>query len=245
MQIEPGLFLIGSGSVGFDLTDPYDCNMYLFDSGNGFLLFDAGAGIDINRILRVLNQDGLEVDDIRHLFLTHGHADHSGGSKILSELTPLTTYASSGTAAAVRDGAEKISLPDAIRAGVYPANYVYRNYDVDHTVDHGEKVEIGRLVIEAIATPGHSYDHTCFLVSGFEKRYLISGDAVFYGGKIILQDSYDCNVPETIDSIRKLAALSFEALLPGHLCFSLNDGKRHIEDACAVIDQLRCPESIV
>ena len=45
MQIEPNVYLVGSGRAGFDLTDPFDCNVYLFDSGDGVVLFDAGTGM--------------------------------------------------------------------------------------------------------------------------------------------------------------------------------------------------------
>ena len=48
MHIQPGLYLVGSGRNGFDLTEAYDCNIYLFDTGKGYVLFDAGAGIDVD-----------------------------------------------------------------------------------------------------------------------------------------------------------------------------------------------------
>jgi hypothetical protein len=52
-------------------------------------------------------------------------------------------------------------------------------------------------------------------------------------------------VPESIASIQRLAALSFEALLAGHFNFSLNRGQRHLKAACEVIDKLGCPVSII
>ncbi|MEZ4728023.1 MAG: hypothetical protein R3E79_12910 [Caldilineaceae bacterium] len=52
MQIEPNVYLVGSGRAGFDLTDPFDCNIYLFDSGAGYVLFDAGTGMERIRSLR-------------------------------------------------------------------------------------------------------------------------------------------------------------------------------------------------
>lgn len=67
MHIEPHLYLIGSGQGGFDLTDPYDCNIYLFDAGDGFVIFDAGAGMDVDQILTICRQDGVDLDQISAL----------------------------------------------------------------------------------------------------------------------------------------------------------------------------------
>jgi glyoxylase-like metal-dependent hydrolase (beta-lactamase superfamily II) len=116
---------------------------------------------------------------------------------------------------------------------------------VEEIVEAGDEVEIGPLKIEVISTPGHSHDHHCYLVRTPDKRYLIGGDAIFFGGKIVLQNTYDCNVPETIASLQRLADYPFDALLPAHMNFSLNRGRRHIEAACEIIDRQGCPPSII
>ena len=33
MQIDPQVYIIGSGQLGFDMTNPFDCHVYLFDAG--------------------------------------------------------------------------------------------------------------------------------------------------------------------------------------------------------------------
>lgn len=247
MRIEPNLYLVGSGQFGFDLTDPYDCNIYLFEAGATCLLFDSGAGMDVDQILTVCRQNGLELTTINHLFLTHAHTDHGGGAAYLRDRLDLTVYASAKTARVVTAGDEAaVSLDIARAGGMYPADYVYRACPVDQVLEDGEVVEIGPLKIELIFTPGHSHDHHCYLVtdSRLDKRYLVGGDAIFYGGKVIWQNTYDCNVPETNASIQRLRGYDFEALLPGHLNFSLKNGQRHIETAGALIDTLACPPSL-
>lgn len=245
MQIEPGVYLVGSGQAGFDLTDRYDCNIYLFDAGDEYVLFDAGAGMGIEQILAICEQDDVEVDHIRHLFLTHAHGDHGGGAAHLRQRVPAAVYASAATAKIVTVGDEAaVSLPAAKQAGIYPADYVYRSCPVEKIVSPGQVIPIGRLQIEVIATPGHSHDHTSYIVATPAKRYLVGGDAIFYGGKVVWQHTYDCSVPETNATLLRLATYAFDALLPGHLNFSLQNGKRHVEAACTLIERLGCPPSI-
>jgi glyoxylase-like metal-dependent hydrolase (beta-lactamase superfamily II) len=246
MQIDPQVYIIGSGQLGFDMTDPFDCHIYLFDAGGTYVVFDAGTGMGIDQTLDVCQRDGLDPANIDHLFLTHAHSDHGGGTADLRDRTNCTVYAGANTAKIVTEGDEEaVSLPAARAGGMYPEDYVYRPCPVEEVVKGGDVVAISSLKIEAIPTPGHSHDHHCYLVSTLDKRYLIGGDAIFYGGKIVLQNTYDCDVPETIASLQRLADYSFDALLPAHMNFSLNRGRRHIEAACEIIDQLGCPPSII
>jgi glyoxylase-like metal-dependent hydrolase (beta-lactamase superfamily II) len=128
---------------------------------------------------------------------------------------------------------------------MYPADYRYRACPVAQIVTPGQLIQIGALSIEPIATPGHSHDHHSYIVSGInDKRYLIAGDAIFFGGKIVLQNTYDCSVPQSIATIQQLQRFAFDALLPGHLNFSLQQGKRHIDMACAIIDKMGCPSAL-
>ena len=246
MQIEPNVYLVGSGRAGFDLTDAFDCNVYLFDSGDGVVMFDAGTGMGADQIVEVCRRDGLALDQIRHLFLTHAHSDHGGGAAHMRDRLPLQLYAATRTAEIVSTGDEAaVSLPIARAGGMYPADYIYRACPVEHVLMDRQVNTIGNLQIETIATPGHSHDHTSYLVTANGKRYLVGGDAIFYGGRVIWQNIYDCSVPDTNNSIQKLATYDFDALLPGHLTFSLRDGKRHVEAACAIIAQMGCPLSIL
>src|SRR5579875_2234545 len=120
MRIAPGIHLVASGALGVDLTDPLDCNVWLVDSGEGLVLFDAGAGRDIAALLAAVRQDGFDPSRITHLFLTHGHADHSGGAAPLADRLPgLSIHCGAATAALLAQGQEAaISLDLARTAGV-------------------------------------------------------------------------------------------------------------------------------
>lgn len=80
MRLAERIHLVGSGSFGFDLTDPYDCHVYLLDGGTELALIDVGAGMGAEAIVENVRRDGLDQGRIRHLVLTHGHGDHAGGA---------------------------------------------------------------------------------------------------------------------------------------------------------------------
>ncbi len=95
MRLSPQIHLVASGSLGFSLTDSYDCNAWLIETGDGLALFDSGAGRDISAIFSEMTNSGLDPNDLKHIFLTHAHADHSGGvASILNQLShPVTLHA--------------------------------------------------------------------------------------------------------------------------------------------------------
>lgn len=240
MQLADDLQLVMSGGLGFDLTDPLDCNVYLVRAGDGWLMFDAGAGRSTAAVLDELN--GITISA---LFLTHGHADHSAGAAAVRQRLGLPVLAGADTAKMVAAGDEAaISLAAAKAAGGYPADFAYAACPVDRVLDDGERVAFGAVTVTAVATPGHSHDHMSYLVETGARRLLVSGDALFHGGKVGVQDVYDCSVAEICASVRRLAGLEFDVMLPGHGAFSLRHGQRHAEAAMRYVERMACPPSI-
>ena len=179
------------------------------------------------------------------LFLTHGHADHSGGASILRERLTATTFAGPRTAEWMRVGDPAlVSLPAAMAAGIYPADYAWVPCPIDRTVADRKVIAFGDLTVQALATPGHSADHTAWLVRRGERAWLVAGDSLFHGGRIALQNTPDCDTSAHAGSLRRLAELDFDALLPGHGLFSLRDGRRHSDAAVRWLDRLLLPPQL-
>ncbi len=250
MRVDERLALIGSGFLGFDTTDPFDCHIWAFDAGGeGWVVVDAGSGMGADAILAICDFDGIARDRIRHLVLTHAHGDHGGGAAHLKDRLPhLLVHATPRTAEIVGSGDEAaVSMPSSRAAGIYPADYVYRACPIDHVHGADVPVRIGELALTAIPSPGHSHDHHCWLVvpDGDGRRYLAAGNALLYGGKLALQHIYDCSVPDAIASVERIAEHDFDALLPGHFSFTLQGARRHVDAALDVIARLGCPDSII
>jgi hydroxyacylglutathione hydrolase len=240
-------YLVGSGSMGFGMTDAYDCHVFLLDGGSELALIDVGAGYSTEALLANVRSDGLRPELIRHVILTHGHADHAGGSARLSKLIPgAKFYAAPVTAQHLREGDEAgVSLDVAKEAGLYPSDYVLERCEITVEVSDGDTIIVGDLECRVIETPGHCDGHISVLLERDGRRFLFAGDVIFHGGTILLQNIHDCRLDAHVASLRKLRSLQIDALLPSHLAFDLTDGQRHIEKGNEALDRLRIPNQLV
>ncbi|MCC6792460.1 MAG: MBL fold metallo-hydrolase [Thermomicrobiales bacterium] len=249
MRLTSEIALVGSGAFGFDLTSPGDAHVYLIDGGDELALVDAGCGGtigDTELILRTAKADGFDLDRISRLLLTHYHFDHMGGAAEMRDRLGLTVHASPLAAKALSEGDETaISLPGARAAGYVPDHYRLNACPAEPSLVEGAKFNVGRLSVTVYETPGHAAGHVSFLVEGGERTTLVQGDVVFHGGTIFLQNVPDCSIQDYATSVRKLAALDFDAFLPGHLAISLRDGKRHVSAAASQFEKLMVPRNLV
>jgi hydroxyacylglutathione hydrolase len=247
LQLDARIHLVGSGSFGFDLTDPYDCHIYLVDGGSELGLIDVGAGMGAAQVVENIRHAGFDPERIRHVLCTHAHGDHAGGAARMRALLPNASLSMSHDVAhLIRSGDETgTSIDVAKSTGIYPPDYRLEPCAVDAGLGEGEKIVIGDLTVECIETPGHAGGHLSFLLDHGGRRSLFAGDAVFHGGTILLQNIHDCSLQATVESLRKLRGLAVDALLPGHLAFSLQDGQRHIERANEALDRLLIPSQMV
>jgi glyoxylase-like metal-dependent hydrolase (beta-lactamase superfamily II) len=238
MQLAERVFLVGSGAVGFSLTAPTDCHVYLIDGGSAQALIDAGAGHSVPEILQNIKGHGFRLENLRFLLLTHLHADHAGGAASVRKAVPsLQVMASKDGADFLRTGDEKgISLDKGKQGGFYDVDYRFEPCPVDVDLTDRQVVQVGDVSIRVLDTPGHSKGHLAFVMKDAGQTFLFSGDAVFFGGKILLQNIWDCDLQAQLCSIQKLADLEVDVFLPGHGSISLKEGRRHV---LAAMDRMK------
>ena len=122
---------------------------------------------------------------ITSILITHGHPDHTGGMDRLQTVT----------------GAEIYGGADDNVAGANP-------------LADGQVISLGGLKISALATPGHSPGHFCYLCEG----RLITGDILFCG-KVGGTGPYfpGSSARQEYDSLGELMKLPADTLVfPGH-----------------------------
>lgn len=247
MQLHEDIHLVGSGSMGYGLSDAYDCHVFLIDGGTELALVDVGAGLGIERIVGNIVRSGFDPKDVRTVILTHCHADHAGGLARLCRALDRPVVVGSSVTGERLEGADEhaVGLDIAKTAGYYPPDYVLEPHVIDTEVSPGDRIEIGRLAVEVIETAGHCDGHISLLLESGGTRSLFSGDAIFFGGNILLQNIPDCRLDAQIDTLRRLRLLEIDALIPSHLSFSLENGQRHIERANIALDHMLIPNQLV
>lgn len=243
VKIHERIYLVGSGDQGFSMTDSSDCHVYLIDGKAELAMVDTGSGHSIPQILQNIRNEGFDPKRLKHLLLTHAHLDHAGGvARLRAGLAGVRVYMHADCAPYLQNGDERaISLAGAKQAGLYPKDYPFEPCEVDTALRGAQAVSFGDLQLECIETPGHSRGHVSYLMQYRGSKILFSGDLVFFGGKILLQNTWDCDLQAQIGSLKKLREARIDVLLPGHLTFSLRDGQRHIDAALKFIDGLLIP----
>jgi hydroxyacylglutathione hydrolase len=248
MRLTREIYVVGGGRFGFGLSGALDCHVYLIDGGSELALVDPGLGLDhdFDRVLENIRADGLDLKKIRKVILTHYHCDHIGAAHEAQIRLDAEVIASRFAAQAIRNADEKaVALDVAKAAGFYPQDYRLPACPVHQEVGEGDVLRVGDLMLQAWETPGHCDGHLAFLMTGGERRALIGGDLVFWGGTILLQNIHDCRIDAYAQSVLKIAALEFEAILPGHLQISLRFGKEYIDKAAAAFRQLGVPPNLL
>ena len=246
MKLTDRIYIIGSGGVGFDLTHSLDCHVYLIDGGGELAVVDAGIGMATDEILKNVEAEGFSLSRIKYLLLTHTHADHAGGVAQIKGALGCDVLVSKDSADFLRNGDEEaINLTFGKQAGFYPEEYCFEACEVNQELKEGDVITVGDCQIEVLDTPGHCWGHLAFHLQVDGKSHLFGGDCIFWGGKILLQNIYDCILQDYVDSIKKLAKLSVDVFLPGHLTFSLKDGQRHIDAAAEAVGKLGVPPNLI
>jgi len=200
---------------------------YLLRGTERALLIDTGLGVsDLKSVI-----DGL-TDLPVTAAVTHVHWDHIGG------LRPFPDFQVHEAEKEWISGRFPLPLPVVkqnltARPCAFPAGFSPENYEIfqgepQAVFRDGDCFDLGNRRISVVHTPGHSPGHCCFYEP--DRGYLYAGDLI-YGG--CLDAFYPTTDPRLFfQSVRKILALRFGRVLPGHHSLSLpNDLPARIGDA--------------
>lgn len=246
VRLTERISVVGGGATGLGISHASDPNVYLLSGGDELALIDAGAGLGEKAILENVRALGYDPERIRHIFLTHAHADHAGGAASLAAQIGASVYLSEVEREALETADEDaLGLAIARRNGYYPEDYWLRPCKVDVALRGGEKLRCGDIGLTVIATPGHSAGCVCFLVQMEKGPALFAGDTVFAGGRISLLVAPGSDLLAMQESVTKLGGLGVESLLPGHGIFPLGGGQDHLDRAIKAFGTMVPPRSIL
>lgn len=160
---------------------------YVIETGEGPILIETGPETVFENLKSGLSDLGYAPSDVKHVFVTHIHLDHSGGAWRLAE-TGSTIYVHPV-------GAPHLIEPEKLMKSatrIYGEDNMKRLWgevggmDKDRVVaiEDGQSINIGGVEIRVVETAGHAGHHHCYLI----ENALFTGDTagcLMAGGPMI------------------------------------------------------------
>jgi len=171
------------------------CNLFAIDQGDEIWLIDTGIEVlgRANRVLKYMQQDGLDVKKIKKIFLTHIHPDHFNGARIFFENSHPQFFVHQDDKI-LAEGGDKAFwqlCSDAARGmmtdffGVpqnlaeFGASFCYGKTPLGIPMTYfqdGNLFKGNRYNLQAIHTPGHTLGHSCFYIESLGVLFI--GDLI-------------------------------------------------------------------
>jgi len=123
---------------------------WLIDCGTEVLLLDTAMPSDLDFILENIEKVGYKLSDVKHILHSHGHIDHTGGTKAIARMTGAKTYIGKGDEDTVA-GRNELQWTNEL-------NMKYDEYafEADVVISDGDRIKIGNREFYFLITPGHT-----------------------------------------------------------------------------------------
>lgn len=226
MKLTDSIYMIGSGILGgFRFTHPFDCNVYMIDTGSGCIVVDSGGGLEPERIKAQVEKLGYQMSDIKILICTHYHVDHAGGAAYIHEQSGCAVYAPELEAECIRNGDEVANgTAKSKERGMVDPAYVFHACPGVIGVKEGDEISLGNVTLKAIIVSGHSEQDLIVYGEIDGKMCMFVGDYVFCNGEVFLQACPGCDLNDYSRNMNRLAEFKVDGMFPGHGVFALDDG---------------------
>ncbi len=179
-----------------------DCNTFLIKDDVAMII-DVGLADNLPALLKALEQDGIDPQEIDVITNTHLHMDHTWANEEFKE-----KFSAQIKIAPLQKEHYDISVRQTARFfGMEPVEF-----QEDALLDSAISLE--NLTIEIVPTPGHSPESVCFYCP--QGKFLICGDLIF-DGNTGRSDLPGGSGEQLKQSIEKIAELEIDLLLPGHM----------------------------
>ncbi len=175
-------------------------NIYLID---GELVVDCGTGFMFSEIKKAIGSK-YETYKIKQIVNTHGHFDHTGGTKKFRDWLKAEVCAHANDRAMLESGTNNL-------AELF--NEVPKIVTIDRFLRDGSKIKTTNFSFDVLHTPGHTPGSICLYEP--VKRVLLTGDTLFEStiGRFDLPTG---DRDKMLSSLNKLLECNVQYLFPGH-----------------------------
>ncbi|HEY1274616.1 MAG TPA: MBL fold metallo-hydrolase [Thermoleophilaceae bacterium] len=142
-------------------------NTYIFRREGSDRAVIVDPGDEAGKLLQAIDALGVELDGI---LLTHTHFDHVGAVGPVARATGAEVWV---------PAAEHFVLADINSFVPFAGFGPFEEYDAEHTLEGGERLEMADFEIDVIHTPGHSPGHVTYSLQ--DEGAIFSGDVLFEG----------------------------------------------------------------
>jgi glyoxylase-like metal-dependent hydrolase (beta-lactamase superfamily II) len=150
------------------------------------------------------------------ILVTHCHSDHSPLAAWLHDVTGAPTFAF-GPHPHPDPAWEQLAVDEPDDTNESEPVQLEESTDFDFTptvaVKDGEQIAVAGLTFDAVHTPGHTSNHTCWALA--EERALFPGDHVM-GWSTTVVSPPDGDMADYIESLRRVAGRADSVLWPTH-----------------------------
>jgi len=207
-EVIPGIHLVDGirGSNVYVIVD------------DGITVVDTGMGGNDRTILSMVKGLGYGPSDIKRIIITHCHMDHIGSLRALKYASKAMVMAGEADADVIEGRrpmtAPKMPLPLGLIVPILMRFFRHEPVPVDRRLKDGDTIPaLGGLVV--VGLPGHSPGNIGLYSPS--KKLIFSSDTLrMKGDEFIKPLNYDGEKALSLASIKKMGALDYEIMLPGH-----------------------------
>lgn len=254
-MVEKSAAWLSDGLGMIDLKFKGDDNLiaaYVIDTSDGLLIIETGPANAVDRLEQGVRELGRNPQDIRHIAVTHIHLDHAAAAGALLERVPdAKLYVHKVGARHMIDPSRLLDSAGRIYGDQMEALWgMMKPVPADHvvTIDDGDQVVCGDVVLDVLYTPGHASHHVSYVPRG--RGVVFTGDVA--GVRIPPSDLvWPPTPPPDIDaeawhaSIQRLRHLDPEQLLLTHFG-PVDNVSEHLDQLDTRIDRwVKLMESLV
>ncbi len=134
-------------------------NVLLLEDDDGWTLVDTGVAGSLKRIKGAVSSLGAGPGDLKRIFITHQHGDHTGGLKGLLEWAPGAEVGATTHEAEVLSGRHRFDPQNSSFIRYLLRNAKPPGVTVGEVLQEGDSISGFRV----IATPGHTLGHASLL----------------------------------------------------------------------------------